>query len=89
MLSRIKLWTTISWAFGALLFTIGIVNIIYVHFLAGIVYMLLSVLYFLPTNMFLEKKFILTSPSLAKVVLGLLALGIAIGVNDLGKVLGL
>ncbi len=51
----------ISWVFGLLLVTIGVMNIVLVHPIPGIFYIVVSFLFFPPTNVFLKRCLIFQS----------------------------
>ncbi|HYF02772.1 MAG TPA: hypothetical protein VEC36_05305 [Patescibacteria group bacterium] len=77
----------ISWIFGAIAFTVGVANIIWVHPVPGITYMLLSLVYFLPESAFLKEKFGLLFPRILKIALGIVIFFFTLGVSDLGDMI--
>ncbi len=79
----------ISWIFGLLLVTIGVMNIVLVHPVPGIFYIVVSFLFFPPTNVFLKKKFNFLIPFWLKVVLLFLIMWPTLGVGDLAELYGL
>ncbi len=46
----------ISWVFGAAIFAIGVLNVFLVHTVPGVIYLLLSFVYYPPANAILKKK---------------------------------
>jgi hypothetical protein len=74
----------ISWIFGAIVFTIGVANIIWVHLVPGIAYMLLSLIYFLPESTFFKNVLI---PRVVKIALGIVIFFFTLGVSDLGDMI--
>ncbi|MES2765525.1 MAG: hypothetical protein V4642_06650 [Bacteroidota bacterium] len=77
----------ISWIFGAIVFAIGVANIIWVHPVPGIAYMILSVVYFLPDSTFLKEKFGEMIPRVVKIALGVVIFFFTLGVSDLGDMI--
>lgn len=73
-----------SWLFGLTVFVIGILNAILVHPVPGIIYFLLSLIYFPPVNAFLKEKFDFTTPLIVKIILGIVIIMFTLGVSDLG-----
>jgi hypothetical protein len=79
----------LGWVFGALFIVTGILNLILVHPVPGIFYLLLSLLYF-PIADTLSKRIAgLVMPLWVKVVLGLVVLWGTLAVGDLAEILGL
>ena len=76
-----------GWLFGSLVFAIGMLNIIMVHPVPGVVYLLLSFLYFPPANSIFKKRFGLEIPSLIKITLGIVIIMFTLGVSDLGDII--
>jgi hypothetical protein len=72
-----------------LIFTIGIMNLFLVHLVPGIIYMLLSIMYFPPANAFFKKKSGFHIPVAVKIILGILILWFTLGVSDLAEMYGL
>jgi len=79
----------ISWVFGLLLVTIGVMNIVLVHPIPGIFYIVVSFLFFPPTNVFLKKKFNISIPFGIKLILFILIMWPTLGVGDLAELYGL
>ena len=77
----------ISLTFGILVFSIGAANLVLVHPVPGIVFLLLSLLYFPPTDIFLIKKFGFRIPLVAKIILGIVIIWFTLGVSDLGDMI--
>ena len=76
-----------SWVFGALVFTIGFLNLFLVHPVPGIAYFFLSCFYFPPTNALFKQWFGFTMPVFVKVILGILIIMFTLGVSDLGDMI--
>lgn len=79
----------ISIVFGLIFLTIGVLNIIKVHPVPGIFYIVVSLLYFPPTNWFLKKKFKLSIPFGLKLILFILVMWPTLAVGDLAEIYGL
>jgi len=78
-----KSWNTINWIFFIVFVLIGVLNIIFVHVVPGIIYILISIVYLPPTNKFLKKKFGFSIPIVMKAILAVLVLWFTLGVGDL------
>ena len=75
---------------GVVLFTlftmIGILNIIYVHLVPGLLYILFSLIYLPATSTRLELSLKASIPFIAKVILAVIVLWATLGVGDLMEV---
>ena len=79
----------VSWIFFILFSVIGVLNIVLVHIVPGIFYLLVSLIYFPKTDQFLEEKFDIKISSKIKVVLAFFILWPTLAVGDLAEILGL
>jgi hypothetical protein len=77
----------IGWLFGAVVLAVGILNIFLVHPVPGVVYLLLSLLYFPPANAVLRKRFGFSIPLVVKIILGIFIIMFTLGVSDLGDMI--
>ncbi|MES2565971.1 MAG: hypothetical protein V4565_03840 [Bacteroidota bacterium] len=77
----------IPWVFGLLVFLIGILNIILVHPVPGIIYIVLSSIYIPPVNSMISKKIGFTIPTIIKIILGIVIIMFTLGVSDLGDMM--
>jgi len=77
----------ISWIFGIVVFTIGVLNLFLVHPVPGIVFLLLSFIYYPPLNDFLRKRFGFAIPLVVKIVQGIVIIWFTLGVSDLGDMI--
>lgn len=75
-----------GWIIWFLLMAIGVLNIVLVHPIPGIIYILFSLIYLPPFNWFLQRKYHFAIPVLLKVVLIILVLWFTLGVGDLMEV---
>ncbi len=78
-----KLWTLFSWIFLFLFFSIGVLNLVLVHPVPGIIYILFSLIYFPPFSEYMKAKFRFTPPIMLKVILAILVLWFTLAVGDL------
>ena len=76
-----------SWIFVVLFFIIGVLNLIFVHSVPGLVYLVLSLIYVPSSNVFLKNKFGFSIPLVVKIILGLVILWATIAVGDLMEML--
>ena len=73
----------ISWIFVIIFFALGILNLIFVHYVPGIIYILLSLVYLPSINTFLHKTLGFTIPLWTKILVGLIIIWGTLGVGDL------
>ena len=73
----------ISWIFIIIFFTLGILNLIFVHHVPGLIYFLLSLVFLPVVNTFLKKRFGFTMPLWTKILVGLIIIWATLGVGDL------
>jgi succinate dehydrogenase/fumarate reductase cytochrome b subunit len=78
---------TCSGIFAVVLFAIGLLNVFLVHPVPGIIYLLLSFLYFPPANSILRKRFGFSIPLVVKIILGIVIIMFTLGVSDLGDMI--
>lgn len=84
MSNRSIYWNIVSWIFGTVFFLIGLVNTFWGNDRGfGIFIILLSIIYFLPANPILRKRFGFSVPAVVKVIVGLFILWAALGVGEL------
>ncbi len=74
----------ICWVFGAAIFAIGVLNVFLVHTVPGVIYLLLSFVYYPPANAILKKRFGFSIPLVVKIILGIVIIWFTLGMSDLG-----
>ncbi len=79
--------TIMGWGFGLAVLATGLFNIILIHPVPGIIYLLLSIIYFPFTNVFLRKKFGFSIPIFVKYILAIFIILFTLGVSDLGDMI--
>jgi hypothetical protein len=89
MKNSIKLTAVLSGFLGLVIFTLGILNLLFVHPVPGMVYILLSLLFFPPVEDFFKQKFGFSVPFPAFLVLALVIFWFTLGVSDLAEMYGL
>jgi hypothetical protein len=77
----------ISWIFGIIVFTIGVLNLCLVHPVPGIVFILLSFVFFPQINILVRKYFSITIAFVVKIILGLIIIWFTLGISDLGDMM--
>lgn len=77
----------ISWIFGVAVFATGVANVVLVHPVPGIIYLLLSLVYFPPTHTILKRNFGLSISPTVKIILGIILVFFTLGVSDLGEMI--
>ena len=83
MKSKSSNFPIINWSFWFIVFTLGLLNIAFVHPIPGFIYLILSFLFFPPTNTLLQKRFDFAIPFFIQVILGVIILWFTLGVSDL------
>lgn len=78
---------TISWIFGMSVIIVGILNLVLIHPVPGMAYLLLSLVYLPPANTFFKNKLGFSIPILVKIVLGVILFFFTLGVSDLGDLI--
>ncbi|WP_162056375.1 hypothetical protein [Pontibacter pamirensis] len=76
-----------SGIFAAVLFVIGVLNILLIHPVPGIAYFLLSFLYLPPANAILSERLGFSIPLVIKIILGIVIIMFTLGVSDLGDMI--
>jgi len=77
----------LSTLFGIILAIVGILNIILVHAVPGIAYLLISLVYFPFTDDFLKRKTGHAIPGIVKILLAIVLFFFTLGVSDLGDMI--
>jgi len=86
MQGKITSLIIISWLFFIVVFAIGILNMFLVHLVPGIIYLLLSFIYFPPANALLKERTGFSIPLIVKIGLGIVIIMFTLGVSDLGDI---
>lgn len=87
MKRRQNVWSVSGWIFSSLVFTVGVLNMLLVHPVPGLVYLLLSLIYLPPVNAYIRKKFGFSIAPVVKILLGILLFMFTFGVSDLGDMI--
>jgi hypothetical protein len=87
MKEEVRTLHIVSWLFGAVVFAIGVLNAILVHPVPGTVFLLLSFVYFPPTNEVLKQRFGFTILPAVKIILGIFIIWFTLGISDLGDMI--
>ena len=83
----VNLTQLFSWLIGLVVFIIGLSNLLLVHPVPGIVFLVLSALYFPPADALCLKIFGRPVPFWAKAFLGFVIIWFTLGVSDLGDMI--
>jgi hypothetical protein len=76
-----------NWFFSLVLIIVGILNILLVHPVPGLIYLLLLCLYFPPITDFIKIKWGVNIPFLAQIFLAIAIIMFTLGVSDLGNMI--
>jgi hypothetical protein len=79
--------TIFSFFFSLVLIIVGVLNIILVHPVPGIIYLLVSLIYLPPLNNLFLRKTGLYIPVLLKFILAIVIFMFTLGVSDLGDMI--
>ena len=82
-------WRFINWILGTIFLLIGVLNIIYIDFLTGVFYILLSFLYVPPIEVLTEEKLGFALPNWLKAIIWILIMWGTLAVGDLAELAGL
>lgn len=77
----------ICWVLGLLIFSIGIMNLLWVHPVPASICLLLSLVYFPPIASQLKQKIGLSIPLIIKIILVIVIIWFTLGVSDLGDMI--
>lgn len=87
MKDNISIAPVISWLFGLVVFTIGLLNLFLVHPVPGSVFLFLSLIYVPPVNTLLKERTGFSIPPVVKIILGVVIIWFTLGVSDLGDMI--
>jgi hypothetical protein len=80
-------WNAVEWMFAALVFAIGVANLLFVHPVPAIGYGLVSLVYLPPANAWLAAKSGVSIHPVVKIALGIVIVMFTLGVSDLGDMI--
>jgi hypothetical protein len=86
MKNSISFTAVVSNFLGLIIFSLGMLNLILVHPVPGIAYILLSLLFFSPVENFFKRKFRFSIPFPALLVLALVIFWFTLGVSHLSEI---
>lgn len=87
MTSNTTILTVFSWFIGLLMIVIGVANLMLVHPVPGIAYILLSIVYLPPANDILRKNAGFSIHFVLKIILAIVIIMFTLGVSDLGDMI--
>lgn len=87
MNNRPTIWSISGWLFGIVLVIVGLLNMLLVHAVPGIAYLLISLVYFPPANAYIRQRFGFSIPLVVKIILGIVLFMFTLGVSDLGDMI--
>ncbi len=86
MNNKLIIWNIISWVFGIVVLTDGILNLFRGNdFGFGVFLILLSFIYFPPANTFLKKSFNFSIPYIVKILMGIFIIWVTLAVGALAE----
>lgn len=88
MIRNFSISTLISWAFTLLFLTLGVMNLILVHPVPGIFYILFSCIFPPPIYAYMKNKTGIAVPLWIRILLGLILLWGTLAVGDLAEMYG-
>ncbi|PKV62833.1 hypothetical protein [Pontibacter ramchanderi] len=77
----------LGWFFGLVVAAVGVLNLVLVHPVPGIAYLLLSLVYLPPANAYLKRHLNISIPVVVKIILAIVLFMFTLGVSDLGDML--
>lgn len=87
MTKKINIWSAISYFLGAVVFIIGVLNLIFVHPVPGVVFLLLSAFHFPPINALIKAKLGFSIPPVVTIISDMIIIWFTLGVSDLGDMI--
>lgn len=87
MHNRPTVWSIGGWLFGLVVVTVGVLNMVLVHPVPGVAYLLISLVYLPPANAYLKRKLGFAIPLLVKIILAIVLFFFTLGVSDLGDMI--
>ena len=87
MKTNFRTLNVFSWIFGLAVLAIGVLNIILVHPVPGIGYLLLSALYFPPINGSFASKFGIRESFFMQIIMAIVILMFTLGLCDLADIM--
>lgn len=81
-------WTITEWLFVLVFFALGILNLVFVHPVPGIFYLILAVFYLPSTEAYLRKNLGFGIPVLLKIIMAFVVLWATLAVGDLAEMYG-
>lgn len=87
MTQNIPAKTIISWPFALIVIAIGLANLVWVHPVPAIIYLLIALLYIPQANTILKERLGFAIPSAIKIILGIIVIMFTLGVSDLGDMI--
>ncbi len=79
----------ICFIFGIVFFVIGVLNVFLVDLVPGVLYIILSLIYFPHTDTIFKRKFNFSISYKSKIILGIVILWGTLAVGDLAEMFGL
>ncbi|MBX0332273.1 hypothetical protein K3G39_03400 [Pontibacter sp. HSC-14F20] len=80
-------YSLLGWFFGLVVAAVGVLNLVLVHPVPGLVYLLLSLVYLPPANLYLKRHLGFAIPVVVKIILAVVLFMFTLGVSDLGDML--
>lgn len=79
----------VGWIFFMVVLTLGIMNLILVHPVPGVVYVLLSLVFLPPFQSFIQTRLNFSIPIAVRIILGIIIVWFTLGMSDLAEMYGL
>ncbi|WP_029034809.1 hypothetical protein [Salinimicrobium terrae] len=89
MKNSLQLSTVVSWLLGLIILTLGVLNLILIHPVPGLIYILLSLIFFPPVEKLFRHRLGFSIPFPILVVLAVIIFWFTLGVSDLAEMYGL
>ena len=83
-MTTLNFYDLIAYSFAFILCAVGILNIVYIHPVPGISYIMLSMLYLPQANQFFQITFRFMIPAVIKIIVAVILFFFTMGVSDLG-----
>jgi len=83
MKNNSKNWNIFNWILFVVLASLGVLNMIFVHIVPGLIYLLISLIYLPYAINLIKNKIGFSIPIFIKIILAILVLWFTLGVGDL------
>ncbi len=89
MKQKAKDINTTLWIFALVIFSIGLANLLLVHVVPGMIFIIASLLFLPPVNSMTKDNLNISIPFSIQIILFIVLIWFTLGISDLGELMGL